>query len=107
MSGWKVSAHEQGGRENSTAEARSNNYYRVSLGAASPRSALAENLDADVCIIGGGFTGLSAALHLAVCGARVVLLEAQTIGYGASGRNGGQIHTGFRQEQARLERCLG
>ena len=57
--------------------------------------------------MGGGFTGLSAALHLAKAGARVVLIEAETIGYGASGRNGGQIHTGFRQTQATLEGWLG
>jgi gamma-glutamylputrescine oxidase len=60
-----------------------------------------------VCVVGGGFTGLSAALHLAEAGARVMLLEAETIGFGASGRNGGQIHTGFRQTQAALERWLG
>lgn len=60
-----------------------------------------------MCIIGGGFTGLSAALHLAKGGAHVTLLEAETIGFGASGRNGGQIHTGFRQTQKDLERWLG
>jgi len=61
----------------------------------------------DVCVVGGGYTGLSAALHLARGGARVVLLEADTIGFQASGRNGGQIHSGSRQDQARLERWLG
>lgn len=43
----------------------------------------------DVCVIGGGFTGISAALHLAEQGYDVVLLEAQRVGWGASGRNGG------------------
>jgi glycine/D-amino acid oxidase-like deaminating enzyme len=47
---------------------------------------------ADVCIIGAGFTGLSAALHLAEAGARVVVFEAEEPGYGASGRNGGQVN---------------
>jgi gamma-glutamylputrescine oxidase len=62
---------------------------------------------ADICIVGGGFTGLSAALHAVRGGARVVLLEAETIGFAASGRNGGQIHPGHRQEQAELEDWLG
>src|SRR6201999_3794877 len=62
---------------------------------------------ADVCVVGGGFTGLSTALHAARAGARVVLVEAQAIGYAASGRNGGQIHPGHRKSQAELERWLG
>jgi len=61
----------------------------------------------DICVIGGGYTGLSAALHLAGRGAKVALVEAETIGFAASGRNGGQIHTGLRKDQAELERWLG
>lgn len=61
----------------------------------------------DVCVIGGGYTGLSAALHLAGRGYDVVLLEAQRLGFGASGRNGGQVGTGQRQDQDWLERQLG
>jgi len=82
-------------------------YYAESAGAARPFPRLSGAAAADVCVIGGGYTGLSAALHLAEAGARVVLLESETIGYGASGRNGGQIHTGLRKEQAELERWLG
>ncbi|MEM6381282.1 MAG: FAD-binding oxidoreductase [Pseudomonadota bacterium] len=52
----------------------------------------------DVSIVGGGFTGISAAYHLAKAGFRVIVLEAQRVGWGASGRNGGQIHPGFRKE---------
>ena len=85
----------------------SDNYYRAKLGEVPAHPPLAEHITADVCVIGGGFTGVSAALHLAQAGARVVLLEAETIGFGASGRNGGQIHTGFRQTQAELEHWLG
>ncbi|MEX5727014.1 gamma-glutamylputrescine oxidase [Rhodovulum iodosum] len=62
---------------------------------------------ADVCVIGGGYTGLSAALHLAQRGYDVVLLEAQRLGFGASGRNGGQVGSGQRADQTQLERMLG
>lgn len=62
---------------------------------------------ADVCIIGGGFTGLSAALHLAEQGYAVVLLEAEKVGWGASGRNGGQINAGQNVDQAELEASVG
>lgn len=62
---------------------------------------------ADVCVIGGGYTGLSAALHLAEAGMDVVLLEAQRVGFGASGRNGGQLGSGQRMEQTGLERLVG
>ncbi|MCQ0970612.1 FAD-binding oxidoreductase [Paracoccus sp. TK19116] len=62
---------------------------------------------ADVAVIGGGYTGLSAALHLAQAGMDVVLLEAHRVGFGASGRNGGQIGSGQRQEVDWLEKQLG
>ncbi|MGB1256600.1 MAG: NAD(P)/FAD-dependent oxidoreductase [Thiolinea sp.] len=62
---------------------------------------------ADVCIIGAGFTGLSAALHLAKSGYKVVVLEAHRAGWGASGRNGGQVGTGQRQDQDELEKQYG
>jgi gamma-glutamylputrescine oxidase len=88
-------------------QGQSDNYYRASLAAPPVRPRLSGNVQVDVCVVGGGFTGLSAALHLANAGAQVALIEAETIGYGASGRNGGQIHTGYRQTQAQLERWLG
>lgn len=62
---------------------------------------------ADVCIVGAGYTGLSAALELASAGFRVVVLEAERVGYGASGRNGGQICTGFSSGQEKIEKQLG
>ena len=62
---------------------------------------------ADVCVVGGGFTGLSAALHLAEAGMKVVLVEAQRVGFGASGRNGGQLGSGQRQDQKTLEKLVG
>lgn len=65
------------------------------------------DLTCDVCVIGGGYTGLSAALHLAERGYDVILLEAQRLGFGASGRNGGQVGTGQRQDQDWLEGKVG
>jgi gamma-glutamylputrescine oxidase len=62
---------------------------------------------ADVCVIGGGFTGLSAALNLAERGFDVVLLEAERIGFGASGRNGGLIGSGQRKDALELENQFG
>ncbi len=62
---------------------------------------------ADVCIVGAGYTGLSAALHLAQQGLDVVVLEAHRAGFGASGRNGGQVGTGQRIGQDAIERMVG
>ncbi|MDI7773997.1 FAD-binding oxidoreductase [Asticcacaulis sp. EMRT-3] len=72
-----------------------------------PRPALLADADTDVAIIGGGYTGLGAALALAQAGIRVTLLEGAQIGSGASGRNGGQIHTGQRQDPETLTNLLG
>ncbi len=69
--------------------------------------ALHGEVTAEVCILGGGFTGISAALNLAERGFDVVLLEAERIGWGASGRNGGQICTGLGAGLARVRRWLG
>ncbi|MFN4056912.1 MAG: NAD(P)/FAD-dependent oxidoreductase [Roseinatronobacter sp.] len=62
---------------------------------------------ADVCIIGAGYTGLSAALHLAERGYCVVVLDAHRVGFGASGRNGGQVSSGQRIEQDAIEKMVG
>ncbi|RLA58561.1 MAG: FAD-dependent oxidoreductase [Gammaproteobacteria bacterium] len=62
---------------------------------------------ADVCIIGGGYTGLSAAIHLREQGYSVVLLEANAVGWGASGRNGGHVGVGQRADQGELETMVG
>ena len=62
---------------------------------------------ADVCIIGGGYAGLSAALHLAEAGIDVVLVEANRVGWGASGRNGGQLGVGPRADMPDYERAVG
>ncbi len=78
-------------------------YYQATARAAPQYAGLTGDAAADVVVIGGGFTGLSAALELATAGYKVVVVEAGRIGCGASGRNGGQICTGFSPGQARLE----
>jgi gamma-glutamylputrescine oxidase len=72
-----------------------------------PFAPLKGSARADVCVVGGGYTGLSAALHLARAGRKVIVLEAQRVGFGASGRNGGQVLAGQRSDQQTLERAVG
>ncbi len=62
---------------------------------------------ADVCVIGAGYTGLSAALHLAERGFDVTVLEANRVGWGASGRNGGQVDSGFAPGMTRTVKLVG
>lgn len=86
--------------------------HAPSLYAASPDPApafprLGEDVRTHVAIVGGGYTGLSAALHLAEAGIDAVVLEANSVGWGASGRNGGQLHTGQRRDQDWLTAKLG
>ena len=62
---------------------------------------------ADICIIGAGFTGISAALELAERGFSVVVPEGERIGFGASGRNGGQIVNGYSRDLEAIGRRYG
>jgi glycine/D-amino acid oxidase-like deaminating enzyme len=62
---------------------------------------------ADVAIVGAGFTGLSTALHLAERGADVAVLEANEVGWGASGRNGGQVNPGLKHDPHEIEATFG
>ncbi|QDZ01649.1 FAD-binding oxidoreductase [Nitratireductor mangrovi] len=82
-------------------------WYEASAGERPSYASLDGDARADVIIIGGGFTGLSAAAHLAKAGADVVLIEAHRFGDGASGRNGGQMGTGQRAWAEDLEAELG
>ncbi|HUX89694.1 MAG TPA: FAD-binding oxidoreductase [Gallionellaceae bacterium] len=70
-------------------------FYEASVKRLPPYLPLAGTITADVCVVGGGYAGFSAALELAERGYSVALLEAQRIGWGASGRNGGQALVGF------------
>ena len=82
-------------------------WYAASAEPLPPQPRLEGDVDADVCILGAGYVGLSAALELAEAGYRVVVLEAQRIGWGASGRNGGQVIFGFGCGEAKLAALLG
>ncbi|VWC61159.1 FAD-dependent oxidoreductase [Burkholderia lata] len=70
-------------------------YYAATANSRARHPSLDGAVTADVCVIGGGLTGLSAALELAERGHSVVLVEASKIGWGASGRNGGQLIAGY------------
>jgi gamma-glutamylputrescine oxidase len=83
-------------------------YYEASVTRPPAQPPLAGRVQADVCVVGGGYAGISAALELAQRGFSVVLLEAQRIGWGASGRNGGQVIVGFGSDgEAAIERQFG
>ena len=79
-------------------------YYAATANPAPRRPPLQGRSEADVCVVGAGYTGLSTALFLAEAGFRVVVLEAATVGWGASGRNGGQIVNSFSRDLDVIER---
>jgi gamma-glutamylputrescine oxidase len=82
-------------------------YYAATATPFAERPALTGEVAADLVVVGGGATGLSAALHAAGAGLSVVLLEGGRIGWGASGRNGGQIISGLRKGAVELVAMLG
>ncbi len=83
------------------------NYYQATRRVEFSAPALAGDLAVDVAIIGGGISGVSAALHLAERGFQVALLEGEDIGWGASGRNGGQVLPGFGASQTKIKALVG
>ena len=86
----------------------SRNYYVDTAGGEPALPTLASRVDASVCVVGGGFAGLNTALCLAERGVRdVVLLEADTPAFGASGRNGGFVFGGFSRGESALLHDLG
>lgn len=78
-------------------------YYAHSANPSPARPALAGSVRADVCVIGAGYTGISTALHLAEAGFSVVVLESARVGWGASGRNGGQIVNSYSRDMDVIE----
>jgi len=81
--------------------------YAKTAAAAVPTPPLCGDRRVSVAIVGGGYTGLSAALHVAEHGAEVALVEAGEPGWGAAGRNGGQVNAGLKHEPDEVERTLG
>lgn len=90
-----------------TASDHTASYYAATARGLVERPALEGELRADVCVVGGGFSGVSVALNLAERGYDVVLLEAHRIGWGASGRNGGQVCSAYSPGMEPIERALG
>jgi len=88
-------------------QADEQNFYYQTTPRPEPHAPLAGEQVFDVCIVGGGISGLSAALHLAERGMRVALLEAKHLGYGGSGRSGGQSIFGYACEMSTLEKAVG
>lgn len=82
-------------------------WYAASAAPAPARPSLEGEVVADVCIVGGGYTGLNCAIELARRGYAVVLLEARLLGWGASGRNGGQLIRGVGHDIERFLPLLG
>jgi gamma-glutamylputrescine oxidase len=86
---------------------RADSYFEASAQRGAGFSALRGSVTADVCVIGGGIAGCSTALELAKRGYRTVLIEARRVGWGASGRSGGQVIPGFASDQETLTKLLG
>ncbi len=82
-------------------------YYAATATRQTSYAPLKGAVQADVCIVGGGFTGLNSAIELAERGYKVVLLEARKIGWGASGRNGGQLIRGVGHGLEQFEKHIG
>lgn len=90
------------------AQAHVNSYYAASTPELQAlRPTLQDAIDVDVVVLGAGFTGLYTALNLAESGHRVAVLEANRVGWGASGRNGGQVILGFSCDMPPFESALG
>ncbi|PLX36076.1 MAG: FAD-dependent oxidoreductase [Hyphomicrobiales bacterium] len=89
------------------AESHAPSYYAATAKGMQTFPSIFGDVEADVCVVGAGFTGLSAALHLAERGYSVIVAEANRAGWGASGRNGGQLHSGQRRDQMWLEKAVG
>lgn len=82
-------------------------YYAASSNPAPVRPTLEGERDADICVIGAGYTGLSTALFLLESGFKVCIVEAAKVGFGASGRNGGQIVNSYSRDIDVIERSVG
>ncbi len=94
-------------RESPLSAPHAASYYAASAQAVPERAPLAGSVECDICVVGAGIAGCSAALHLAERGFSVVLLEQHRIGWGASGRSGAQALPGVASGQAKLTKLIG
>lgn len=94
-------------RHSGSANGHARSYYAASAGSLPGYPSLDGDLSADVCVIGGGFTGVNTAIELAQRGLSVILLEGRRIGWGASGRNGGQLIRGIGHDVSGFARYVG
>lgn len=89
------------------AESHPRSYYLATARGLEPLPPLQGDQRCDVCIVGGGYTGIASALHLAERGYKAIVVEARRVGWGASGRNGGQLAGGQRLDPAALTALVG
>src|ERR1700755_3396506 len=101
------SAHAGAGGTRMAKQPSNSSCYAASAHPAPERAALAGTVDCDVCVVGGGIAGCSAALHLAERGYSVVLLGENRIGWGASGRSGAQAIYGLASPQSKVKSLVG
>jgi gamma-glutamylputrescine oxidase len=90
-----------------TATKEVKSYYRATAHPHSGHEPQSGDIKCDVCVVGAGFTGISTALELAEAGLDVVVLEAETVGWGASGRNGGQLCSGISDDMSKISGQVG
>ncbi|EED36249.1 gamma-glutamylputrescine oxidoreductase [Luminiphilus syltensis NOR5-1B] len=105
--GWHKATGKRHNTLMTTYEQHPDSWYAASTADLSDFPPLSGEVSTDVCVIGGGYTGLSSAIHLRKLGYQVTLLEANRVGWGASGRNGGHVGTGQRAGQDDLEKWVG
>ena len=90
-----------------TPPAHVDSYYAATANPAPEHAVLEGEITCDVCVVGAGFTGISTALNLAEKGFDVVVIEAARVGWGASGRNGGQVGSGYVTGMRKIARWVG
>ncbi|RUW64875.1 FAD-binding oxidoreductase, partial [Mesorhizobium sp. M4B.F.Ca.ET.049.02.1.2] len=84
-----------------------NSYYAASRNMLRTPVRLQGRVETDICVVGAGYSGMATAIHLAEKGYKVVVVEGAQVGWGASGRNGGQVINGLGASLATIQRRYG